>query len=134
MRLLYMLLFCLFYNVAEVVIGALVLFLFLTVLFSGEANKRLLAFGQSLSIYVFQVMRFLTFNTESRPFPFGEWPDNVTVTAPEPEKVPEASEKPEQSAEPEEPEKTEESVEPEESQETQAPEKPEKPESPGKEG
>lgn len=73
---LYMILFVIFYSIAEVVIAAVVLFQFLTVLFTGSSNERLLGFGQALSTYVYQVMRFLTFNSEEYPYPFGEWPED----------------------------------------------------------
>ena len=73
-RLLYMLLFFIIYSVAEIVIYASVIFQFLAVLVTGQSNERLLVFGQSLSTYVYQIMRFLTFNSEQHPFPIGAWP------------------------------------------------------------
>ncbi len=81
-RLLYMLLFFIIYGVTEFVIYAVVIFQFFAVLITGKSNERLLAFGQSLSTYVYQIMRFLTFNSEQHPFPIAAWPtgapaDNV---------------------------------------------------------
>ncbi len=76
MRLLYMLLFGLFYTVAEIVIVAVVVFQFFLLLFTGERNQRLLVFGKSLSTYVYQILRYLTFNSEAKPFPFGDWPES----------------------------------------------------------
>ena len=32
-------------------------------------------FGASLARYVYQCLLFVTYNTDSKPFPFGEWPD-----------------------------------------------------------
>lgn len=78
MRGLYMLLFAVFYSIAEVVIGAVVIFQFLFALFTGKTNARLVLFGRSLSIYVYQVMLYLTFNSEEQPYPFGEWPQAHT--------------------------------------------------------
>jgi len=75
MRLLYMLLFVIFYTVAELVIAAVVIFQFFLSLITGRANERLLFFGKSLSIYVYQVMRYLTFNGDTKPFPFEDWPE-----------------------------------------------------------
>ena len=74
-RALYMLLFTVIYGIAEIVIAAVVLLQLLTVLFTGDTNWRLLALGQNLSTYVYQIMLFLTFNTEEHPYPFGDWPD-----------------------------------------------------------
>ena len=74
MRGLYMLIFMFFLGVAKFVTYAVVLFQFLTVLFTAEPNRRLVEFGQSLSTYQYQIMIFLTYNSEERPFPMGEWP------------------------------------------------------------
>ena len=73
-RALYMLLFALFYSVAEMVLFAVVIFQFLFKLTTGETNKRLLDFGQSLATYFYQIIQFLNFNTEHHPYPFAEWP------------------------------------------------------------
>jgi hypothetical protein len=73
-RLLFMLLFGVIYSVAEIVLLAVVVVQFLFVLFSGEKNPRLLKFGKELSMFVYQVFLFLTFNTEDKPFPFDQWP------------------------------------------------------------
>ncbi len=74
LRGLYMLLFILFISVAKVVILAVIIFQFLSDLIARKTNQRLLKFGQSLSTYSYQVLVFLTFNSEYRPFPFGAWP------------------------------------------------------------
>ena len=31
--------------------------------------------GKNLSAYVYQIFQFQTFNSETRPFPFADWPD-----------------------------------------------------------
>ncbi|MFW2403946.1 MAG: DUF4389 domain-containing protein [Gammaproteobacteria bacterium] len=63
-------------GVARIVTGAVVVVQFFWVLFTGSPNENLLAFGQSLASYVYQIVRYLTFNTEQRPFPFDlDWPE-----------------------------------------------------------
>lgn len=74
LRGLYMLLFILFISVAKVVILAVVIFQFLSELITRKTNQRLLKLGQSLSTYSYQILVFLTFNSEYRPYPFGAWP------------------------------------------------------------
>ena len=74
LRALYMVLFAVIYNVAEIVLAAVVLLQFLLVLLRGESNQRLLAFGKGLSTYVYQIFLFLTYNSEEMPFPFNPWP------------------------------------------------------------
>ncbi|MEH6559226.1 MAG: DUF4389 domain-containing protein [Oceanicoccus sp.] len=78
-RALYMLLFAVFYSIAEMVLFAVVVFQFLFKLVTGETNERLLDFGQSLATYVYQIVQFLNFNTENHPYPFGEWPEGGPV-------------------------------------------------------
>lgn len=55
-------------------IAAIALFQFGSVLFTGQLNVWLLDFGRSLSTYSQQIVSFLTYNSEQKPFPFSEWP------------------------------------------------------------
>jgi len=71
---LYMVLFVVFYSITEILVTVVVVFQFLHVLLTGRQNERLLSFGNSLSIYVYEMMSFFTYNSEEKPFPFGEWP------------------------------------------------------------
>lgn len=73
-RALHMLLFAILYNVAEIVLVAVAIFQLFAVLLTGKTNERLLKLGQGLSTYIYQVMRFLTFNSNYQPYPFGAWP------------------------------------------------------------
>ena len=43
-----------------------------------SARIQLLKFSQNLAAYVFQIITFLTFNSEQRPFPFTAWPDDAS--------------------------------------------------------
>ena len=58
------------------IVGAVVVVLgFLMVLFTGEVNRELRGIGQSLATYIYENIRYLTFNSDERPFPFGaDWP------------------------------------------------------------
>jgi len=73
---LYMVLFAIAWGLSELLLTFTVLFQFLTVLFTGSANEPLLRFGQNLSRYHYQIGRFVSFNTEDKPFPFSDWPDD----------------------------------------------------------
>ncbi|MDH5632100.1 MAG: DUF4389 domain-containing protein [Gammaproteobacteria bacterium] len=74
MRGLNILLFTIIYSVTEMVIALVVLFQFLSVLFTRQTNEQLLDLGQRLSTYVFQILRYVTFNSDDRPFPFSDFP------------------------------------------------------------
>jgi len=75
-RLLIMILFAILYSAAEIVIGVVVLFQFLTVLITGARNDKVLSFGAQLSSYAYQVFSYLTFNSEYQPYPMGDWPSD----------------------------------------------------------
>jgi len=74
MRLLFMLVFAVIYSVAEVVLVMVVVFQFFCVLLSGKRNDQVLSLGEQLSTYIYQVLRYLTYNSDERPYPFSAWP------------------------------------------------------------
>ena len=74
-RLLFVILFTLIYGVAEVVLVAVVAIQFGFVLITGDRNQVLLVFGASLSKFIYQILQFVTFNSEVKPFPFSSWPE-----------------------------------------------------------
>ena len=80
LRGLYMLIFTLFLGVAKFVTFVVVLFQFFTVVFTTETNKKLVKFGKSLSIYQYQILMYLTYNSEEHPFPMGEWQEQLNIT------------------------------------------------------
>ena len=78
MRLVFMLIVALLYSVSRVVVTAVIIFQFFWVLFTGEKNAKLQNLGVSLADYTYQIILYLTFNTEERPFPFDlEWPSKM---------------------------------------------------------
>ena len=87
LRGLYMILFLVCYSVAKVIIFAIVAFQFLLALFTGKTNERLIKFGQSLSTYVYQILMFLTFNSNQHPYPFGAWPKGAPSAKAQAKKV-----------------------------------------------
>lgn len=74
LRGLYILVFAVIYSIAEIVVAAVVLFQFLSTLFTATKNQRLLDFGNNLTSFIYQVLQYLTFNSDNKPFPFDEWP------------------------------------------------------------
>ncbi len=80
MRVLYMAIFVIIFNIVEFLIAALVIFQILVLLFTGEKNRRLLGLGGMLSNYAYRMLRYLTFNSEDKPFPFADWDDSAMET------------------------------------------------------
>ena len=75
----FMLLFALFYGIAEIVLFVVIVFQFLMKLLTDQTNARLLALGQNLSTYIYQILQYLNFNSDYQPYPFGEWPQGEPV-------------------------------------------------------
>ena len=71
---LYMLLFMFLAGLADVVLYGVIIFQFIHKLITGQSNERLLKLGQSIATYVYQIVQFLTFNSEYHPYPLGAWP------------------------------------------------------------
>lgn len=61
--------------IASIVIAVVVLAQALFTLLTGNANPNLRSFGSSMGIYVKQILDFLTYNTEEKPFPFAPFPE-----------------------------------------------------------
>ncbi len=63
------------FYVAEFITFAVVAFQFLASLFTGQPNDQLTRFGRNLARYLQQIIVYMTFATEEKPFPFTPWPD-----------------------------------------------------------
>lgn len=74
---LYMLLFSLLAGIADIVLFGVILFQFVHKLITGSPNARLLKLGRGLASYVYQIIQFLTFNSEYHPYPLGAWPKDT---------------------------------------------------------
>ena len=91
---LYMVLFSIFYTIADFVLFAVVVFQFVLKLFTGDTNDRLRRLGLSISTYIYEILQFLSFNSEQHPYPFGTWPKGESRAA-EPKVEETKSEQPE---------------------------------------
>lgn len=98
LRLLLILIYALIFWLGAWVLGFVVLLNLLIVLFTGSANRHLVDFGGQLADYLAQIMRYATFNTDSKPFPFGEWNAGETAAPPAAEPAPAPAPKPKKKA------------------------------------
>ena len=73
-RILFMILFAILYGIAEMVVGVVAFVQVIFALFTGGPNQRLLDLGQNLATYLYQIIQFLTFNSEQCPYPMDAWP------------------------------------------------------------
>ncbi len=86
LRLAYMILFAVLFYLAEIVLVVVAVLQFLWKLFSAKTNPRLTSFGEELGRYLYQIVRFLTFNSEQMPFPLADWPGAAPATKSKPKK------------------------------------------------
>lgn len=74
LRGLFIVVFGIIFYVLVTVIWLLVIFQFVTAVVTGGPNANLKDFSDALTQYAYQVLRYMTFRTEERPWPFSPWP------------------------------------------------------------
>jgi hypothetical protein len=78
LRLVFMIVMAVLYAISRIVVTAVIVLQFLHVLFTGDKNRQLTTLGQQLATYTYQIVVYLTFVSDVRPFPFdAEWPNGT---------------------------------------------------------
>lgn len=73
-RLIFMIFFVLVTFLTRILIWVIAAFQFIYTMLVGKPAKTLLPFSESLSKYIYQIMEYLTYVSEQKPFPFEAWP------------------------------------------------------------
>lgn len=74
-RVVFMLAFAVFlYLIIAPVILVLMVAQALFAVLTGEENENLRILGSALTVYVSQILEFVTYNSETKPFPFSDFP------------------------------------------------------------
>jgi len=73
-RALYMLLFLIIFMIARCIVYVIIAIQFLMTLFTNKAHHKTLDFSEHLNTYIRQILMFLTYNSDEKPYPFGQWP------------------------------------------------------------
>lgn len=71
---LFIVIFAVIFYFLFALIWLVVIFQFIMKLITNELNEQLLSFSDSLIKYVSQILFYITFKSEERPFPFSPWP------------------------------------------------------------
>lgn len=74
LRLIYMVIFMITGSIAVSLASLIAFFQFIAILVSDKSNENLLALGKMLGLYIKQIVEYLTYNTEEKPYPFSAWP------------------------------------------------------------
>ncbi|MCP5244452.1 MAG: DUF4389 domain-containing protein [Burkholderiales bacterium] len=77
-RAIFMLFFIVVYSISKFLVTGIMIFQFVSIMLTEKPNEQILKFSQGLSIYISQIIQFLSFNSEQRPFPFSKWPDSAS--------------------------------------------------------
>ena len=72
-RIFFIIVFAVIVGLVRILLWAVVLLQIASALLTGEPNKNILNFGRTLSVYLYHILLFLTYNTEVLPFPFSDW-------------------------------------------------------------
>jgi len=80
-RILFVIVFWFAFYVSQFVVGVVTIAQCVFVLITGKPNQYLMQLGDSLAKYVSEILSFVTFNTDKRPFPFAEFPKSDLVVA-----------------------------------------------------
>ena len=83
LRLVFMMLFAIAAYIAGFLIFLVAVVQLVHGFIKGQPNDRLLTFSAGLNQYVYQIIQFVTFNTESKPYPFSDWPQAEDDSSPE---------------------------------------------------
>lgn len=78
-RALFMLFFIFIQGIVKFVVVLMAIFQFGSMALTGQTNAQLLKLGRQLAVYAYQIITFLSFNSEQRPFPFSAWPSDTDV-------------------------------------------------------
>ena len=81
LRLVFMILFAIVFNIAEFVLAVTAVVQFACKAITGKVLTQGIVFGQNLATYVYEIMLFLTFRTDEMPWPFAPWPDGLPAEA-----------------------------------------------------
>lgn len=80
-RLIYLILYGIIYRVAEIVLLAITILQFFKALLTGSPFAQLQSFGGALAEYNRQLVAFLSYQSDEKPFPIGPWPPEPEVEA-----------------------------------------------------
>lgn len=73
-RSIFMVLFFIVYRIVDILVLLVAICQWLYMLLTGDANASLSRFAGGLASYVAQIIQYLSYQTEEKPYPFSDWP------------------------------------------------------------
>jgi len=77
LRGLFILVFGIIFYFLCILISLVVVFQFVMRVITGSLNQNIYTLSEGLCLYAFQILNYVTFRSEERPYPFSEWPKGV---------------------------------------------------------
>ena len=74
-RALYILLYLIIGRFISMVLFVIAITQYIYSWLTGEPNEKILQFTEGLSEYAKQLVSYVGFNSDEKPWPFGDWPD-----------------------------------------------------------
>ena len=74
-RALYIILYLIIARLISMVLFVIAITQYIYSWLTGEPNEKILQFTEGLSEYAKQLVSYVGFNTDEKPWPFGDWPD-----------------------------------------------------------
>ena len=74
-RALYILLYLIIGRFISMVLFVIAITQYIYSWLTGEPNDKILYFTEGLAEYTKQIVSYVGFNTDEKPWPFGDWPD-----------------------------------------------------------
>ncbi|MBC8157920.1 MAG: DUF4389 domain-containing protein [Alphaproteobacteria bacterium] len=82
LRLVFMFLFAVVFQITKWVVFLIAAVQFVFKALTGQTHPRIQALGTSLGAYLREMTEFLTFASEQKPYPWGDWPSQQEQAAP----------------------------------------------------
>ena len=79
LRLFYAVCFYIVYRFIDIIVVIVCVVQFVHQLFMDEPQQELTKFSQGLAQYVAHIIRYLSWNTDDKPFPFNDWPSDKAI-------------------------------------------------------
>jgi hypothetical protein len=76
-RLLYTIFFIIVLELLKLVVQLIVIFQFVYLLITCSSNEPIRKFGNKAVTYVYRIMRYVTLNENTKPFPFAPFPEEI---------------------------------------------------------
>ena len=78
-RLLYTILFLIVFEIIKIIIQVSVIFQYVYLLISKTCNYPIRNFSNTVSVYAYRVLRYVTLNENEKPFPFSNFPKEIEL-------------------------------------------------------